>query len=324
LFQIGSHKIRIRGYLLLHDSCYRMRVNGKTGGFKAMSPYGLLDTFSPLRRALLRPPPANTASNVNWHAWGYPSPRDAAVARQEHEAYVALLQSHGVEVHLINQAEDHLIDCCFACDPMLMSPFGAIMLRMGKTGRRTEEQALENAVRNLDIPVLGRIKAPGTVEGGDVLWLGKNRLAVGLGFRTNREGADQLEHLLSPHGITVRRVELPWHMGPRHCLHLGSLLNLLKPDLAMVHRPLLSATFCMELEEWGFRLIDSVPEEFDTQGNNILALAPGKVLLPQGNPKTVSILEAKGVEVHTFSGNELCIKGTGGPTCLTQCLLRDH
>ena len=224
---------------------------------------------------------------------------------------------------MINQTDDHLIDCCFTCDPMLMSPFGAIILRMGKELRRGEEEALESAVLNLRIPILGNIMAPGSVEGGDVLWLGENRLAVGLGFRTNHCGVDQLEHLLAPHGIMIRRVELPWHTGPRHCLHLGSLLNLLKPDLAMIHRPLLSATFCMDLEEWGFRLIDSVPEEFDTQGNNILTLGPGKVVMPKGNPKTAAILEQENIEVHTFAGDELCIKGTGGPTCLTQCLLRD-
>ena len=286
--------------------------------------FGLSDTYSPLRRVILRRPSSINPPDVSWAHWGYPSPRDPMVARQEHQAYATLLGSFGVEVHTLETDDPALIDACFACDPMVMTPFGAVLFHMGKVGRRGEDTQLRAQLKAMGIPILGEVKAPGTMEGGDLIWLGGRRLAVGIGHRTNPEGFKQLSALLASHHIALRPVELPWHTGPKHCLHLGSLLNLLGPDLAMVHRPLLSAQFCRELENGGYRLIDACPEEFHSQGNNILALAPRKVLMPEGNPVTQSRLEQEGVEVHTFRGDELCIKGTGGPTCLTQCLYRDH
>ena len=60
-----------------------------------------------------------------------------------------------------------------------------------------------------------------------------------------------------------------------------------------------------------------------SQGCNLLAVRPGVVVMIEGNPHTQGALEEAGIEVHTFSGREICVNGSGGPTCLTRPIYRD-
>jgi N-dimethylarginine dimethylaminohydrolase len=72
----------------------------------------------------------------------------------------------------------------------------------------------------------------------------------------------------------------------------------------------------------GFTLVEVPEEEYDTLGCNVLALAPRKCLMAEGNPKTGAALRAAGAEVITYAGSEISLKGGGGPTCLTRPYLR--
>jgi N-dimethylarginine dimethylaminohydrolase len=76
------------------------------------------------------------------------------------------------------------------------------------------------------------------------------------------------------------------------------------------------------LAEHGVSLIEVPEEEFPTLGCNVLAVRPGVVAMVEGNPRTAGSLAALGCEVHTFPGNEICLNGSGGPTCLTRPILR--
>jgi N-dimethylarginine dimethylaminohydrolase len=76
------------------------------------------------------------------------------------------------------------------------------------------------------------------------------------------------------------------------------------------------------LRERGFRIVEVPEEEFPTQGPNVLALAPRKALMLEGNPVTRRRLEAAGCEVLTYRGDEISLKAEGGPTCLTRPLRR--
>ena len=280
--------------------------------------YGVGDTHSPLKRALVRQPSDASVSVEAWRTEGYAAPRDASKAREEHAAFVETLRGEGVEVVVLPPDPAEQMDGCYACDPALPTPVGVIRCRMGKPGRRGEEAILEEALQEMGVPILGGIEAPGTLEGGDCIWLKPDCLAIGVGFRSNAAGVEQVRQLLEPHGIRVRAVELPWMTGPEECIHLGSLLNPIAPDLAIVHQRVLSSVFQRELEEMGFQLIAADEAEYDTQGNNLLALAPRRVLMAAGNPRTEALLRGHGVEVIVFAGDEVAIKGTGGPTCLVQ------
>jgi N-dimethylarginine dimethylaminohydrolase len=172
----------------------------------------------------------------------------------------------------------------------------------------------------LGLPVLGSIREPGTVEGGDVVWLNPQTVAVGHGYRTNAEGIRQLRHLLANSVDEVVEVPLPHWKGPADVFHLMSILSPIDRDLALVYSPLMPVPFRRLLLDRGFRLVEVPDEEFDSLGCNSLAIAPRVCLMAAGNPVTRSRLEDAGAEVLEFAGTDLCLMGGGGPTCMTRPL----
>jgi len=171
--------------------------------------------------------------------------------------------------------------------------------------------------------LLGHVEAPGTAEGGDMLWLDPHTLAVGRTYRTNAEGIAQLRALLAPLQVEVVEVPLVHWTGPGDVLHLLSLISLLDDDLAVVYARLLPIPFREVLLQRGIQLIEIPDQEFATQGCNVLALAPRLCLMLAGNPITQRRLEATGCQVWTYQGDEISTKGSGGPTCLTRPLWRE-
>ncbi len=235
---------------------------------------------------------------------------------------VALIQKAGAEVIYHDEPQPTHADAIFAFDPALVTDKGAIMLSMGKLQRRGEEAAMARRFTALGIPVLASLSGDALAEGGDLLWLDHDTLAVGQGFRTNAEGLYQLRAALDPLGVTIIPVELPYYTGPEACLHLLSLISIVATDLAVVYPSLMAVPFWQELQRRRFRLIEVPAAEFMSMGTNVLALSPGKCLMLEGNPLTKRLLEDAGCEVMTYRGNEISLKAEGGPTCLTRPLLR--
>ena len=275
----------------------------------------------PLRRVLVRQP-AEASDSEDYTAFGYPRPIDRARTLEEHRAFRDLLVDAGVEVIVAEADEPGLLDGIFAYDPSLTTDAGAILLRPGKALRLPEVAATEATYREMGIPIAGRIEAPGTVEGGDTLWLDERTLAVGRGYRTNDEGIRQLREILAPQGVEVLVVDLPhWH-GPEECLHLMSFISPVAEKTAVVYLPLMSVPFVQELQRRGWDFIEVPDEEFDRHGCNVLALAPGKVLVCDGAPVTRQRLIERGCEVLVYQGDEISHNRAGGPTCLTRPILR--
>lgn len=277
----------------------------------------------PLRRVLVFPPvPPDDA--VSWQAFGYFRPIDHGRAVTEHAAFRQILAEAGVEL-LVGEIDDPALqDAIFPFDPVLITDHGAVLCRMGKPLRAREVELAERTMTDLGIPIAGRIREPGTLEGGDCLWLDEHTLVVGRGYRTNSEGFRQLEEILAPLGVTVMAFDLPhWH-GPAECLHLLSLISLLDDDLAVVYLPLLAVELVRLLRQRGVELVPVPDEEFATQGPNVLALAPRRCLILEENRETIRRLEAAGCEVLTYSGQEISHNRSGGPTCLTRPLLRSE
>lgn len=283
--------------------------------------YGGQSMVAPLRRVLVRrpAPPATVADGA---AFGYPRPVDCARTETEHAAFRALLAGAGVEVIEAGPDEPGLLDAIFAYDPSIMTDVGAVLLRPGKALRLPEVDRHAASYVELGIPILGRIEAPGTVEGGDTLWLDEQTLAVGRGYRTNEAGIEQLRAILAPVGVAVRRTELPHWRGPGQCLHLMSLISPVAPDLAVVYPPLMATPFVEELRRRAIRFVEVPDEEFATLGCNALALAPARVLVVDGSPRTRARLEAAGCDVLVYEGSEISHNREGGPTCLTRPILR--
>ena len=262
----------------------------------------------PLKRVLVRRPDEafGDADPEHWH----------------YTALIATLRHSGCEV-LFHEAPlpDHA-DAIFTHDPVIVTDSGAIVLGMGKAQRRGEEAAIAATLESLGVPILATLEGEATAEGGDLLWLDHDTLAVGRGYRTNAEGLRQLTAALRPLGAKTVEVQLPHAGGPAACLHLMSLISMIDHDLAVVYLPLIPVPFVELLQDRGIELVEVPSGEYPTMGPNVLALAPRRCLMLEGNPRTKARLEAAGCEVLTYRGDELSLKAEGGATCLTRPILR--
>jgi dimethylargininase len=285
--------------------------------------YGSQSMIAPLKTVLVKRP--DEAFAVDDHvAWHYSARPDLRVAQQEHDGLAALLRQSGAEVVYHDEPQPGLADAIFTFDPALVTDAGAIILSMGKPQRRGEEATMAHRFESMGVPIHYTLHGEARAEGGDLLWLEHDTLAVGLGFRTNAEGLRQLGEALAAIGASVLPVELPYYTGPDACLHLLSLISIVDERLAVVYPPLMAVSFWQELQRRGFRLISVPDEEFATMATTVLALAPGKCLMLEGNPLTQRKLEEAGCEVVTYTGNEISHKAEGGPTCLTRPVWRQE
>ncbi|MEM1332494.1 MAG: arginine deiminase family protein [Actinomycetota bacterium] len=286
--------------------------------------FGVRSSVAPLRRVAVRGPGAIlTADPDRWH---YDGPLDPTRLAAEHAQFVEAVSAAGATVEWFDDDPgDDLADSVFTYDPSFVVGSGAVVLRPGKQLRAPEAELHEAFYERLGIPVLGRIEAPGTVEGGDCFWLDDHTLAVGRGFRTNDAGIDQLRDIVAADRIEVEVFDLPYHLGPEACLHLMSLVSMLDDDLALVHAALLPTPLWQRLRARGVELLVAPPDEFDaSQGLNlnVLATGPRSLIAIDGFPDTVGILRGAGCDVTLVPGGGLCIPCEGGPTCLTRPLER--
>jgi N-dimethylarginine dimethylaminohydrolase len=289
-----------------------------------MSDWGAQDMVAPLRRVLTSPPGSAMAA-ADAKKWHYASALDGQKLAQNHAALERILAAAGAEILRLGNGADGLADAVFTHDPSLITRAGAILLNMGKPLRHGEVAAHRAFYEAAGIPILGAIEAPGSLEGGDCVWLTPERLLVGLGFRSNAEGVDQLRRLLQPLGVRVEAFDLPVYQGREACLHLMSVISLLDHDLALVYLPLFPTRLLQLLEREAVTCLAAPEEEF-TQSRglsvNVLTLGPRHCVMIEGFPKTEALLRQAGCKLETFPGDELCLKAEGGPTCLTRPLLR--
>jgi len=288
-----------------------------------MNKYGAQNMFSELKSVLINVP-LKDMSNVDCKKWHYQEPLNQNKIEKNFFSFSNLLKSFGSEIYYLDQ-QDKYYDSVFPHDPSLVTKHGAIILNMGKKLRKHEPRLHKKFYESINIPIIGTIKSPGTVEGGDCLWIDEKTLVVGKGFRTNHLGIDQLKGILNKYKINVIGFDLPYFYGPDACLHLMSLISILDYNLAIVYKPFFPVELLKFLESKGFDCIDIPKKDFlDSNGLaiNILALSSRNIIMLEGFSKTETILKKMGCDIQTFDGNELCVKAEGGPTCLTRPIYR--
>jgi dimethylargininase len=223
-------------------------------------------------------------------------PIDVATASAQHRAYEAALRALGCEV-LSLPADPALPDSVFVEDTAVVLDEVAVLARPGAASRRPETTAVADVLRRHRRLV--PIGAPGTLEGGDVLRLGR-AIYVGRSSRTNQAGIAQLAAAVTPYGYDV-------HPAPvRGCLHLKSAATLVGPERVLCNR------------EWtdpdafaGVEVLEVAPDE--PHGANGL-LVGERLIYPASFPATRRRLERAGVAVHPVDVSELH-KAEGGVTC---------
>jgi dimethylargininase len=218
------------------------------------------------------------------------------VARVQHREYESCLVRLGCEVRRIPPAPD-LPDAVFVEDTAVVLDELAVITRPGADSRKPETGSVAESLR--PFRALRSIEAPGTLDGGDVLTVGRH-LFVGRSNRTDAAGIEQLRSILTPHGYRVTSVELTG------CLHLKSAVTNVGKDVLLLN------------SAW----VDpgSFPDQtlIDVDASEPFAanalLVNDTVLYPAAYPKTRIRLEAHGVRIATVDVSELA-KAEGGVTC---------
>ena len=223
-------------------------------------------------------------------------PIDLQRAISQHHAYEKTLQSLGVEVRVLPEEPD-LPDAVFVEDAALVLDEAAILTRPGAASRRPEVERIRPVLA--EYRTLRLIEAPGTLEGGDILQVGRT-ITVGLSGRSSPAGIAQLADLVTPFGYTVQAVPLTG------CLHLKSAVSRVAPDVLLINPNWVDPAW------FGvFNLLEVDPAE--PQAANALLLEGG-VIYPSAFPLTLRRLQQSGIPVTIVDVSELQ-KAEGAVTC---------
>ncbi len=223
-------------------------------------------------------------------------PIDVGAARAQHAVYEHALRTASCVVQRVDAAPD-LPDAVFIEDTAIVFDEIAVMTRPGAESRRAELPAVERALK--PYRKLTWIIAPGTLDGGDVLAVGR-RVFVGRSSRTNEAGLGQLRAALSPFGYIVEPVPV------YGCLHLKSAVTVLTDAALLINRAWTRADSFR-----GFDLLDVHPLE--PFGANVLRIGDA-LIYPAEFPRTLESIERRGLLAHTVPAVELA-KAEGGVTC---------
>ena len=290
--------------------------------------FGCQDMTSTIRKVLIKDPKSAYKNQANidtqYNELNYFGKPDFEISLKDYDSFKSILHNNGIEIHYLPSDDITSLDSIYTHDPCLVSNSGVILCSMGKDLRRKEPGMISNYFESLGIPIIGRISSPGKLEGGDIVWIDNRTVAVGVGYRSNFEGIMQLKQILSDDIDEIIPVHLPHWTGPADCLHLMSNVSPIDENLFLVYSKLLPVSFREYLLSRKIKLIEVPDEEYESMGCNVLAIAPRKVIMIEGNNITKKILEDEGVEIFTYPGLEISNKGAGGPTCLTRPFLRSE
>jgi dimethylargininase len=229
------------------------------------------------------------------------TPIDLERARLQHHAYVRTLQELGCDVTEL-PAEAELPDSVFVEDTAFILPEVAVITRPGADSRKPETDSIIQVLTPLMEMV--RVQEPATVDGGDVLVLGK-RIFIGLSTRSNQAAVDQLNDRLAKYGYSVTGIKLG------DCLHLKSAVSRVDEKTLLINNNWVDPS---DFED--FDLLDVDPSE--PQAANCLPVG-GSIIFPSAFPKTAARLEERGYQVITLDISELA-KAEGAVTCCSLIL----
>jgi len=280
-----------------------------------MGDTGVRSSVGRLERVAVRPP-SRVGDYLGAH-WVKP---DLDLLERQHRDFVNLLRSLGAGVEELEPV-DGMPDGIFVYDPVFVAGDGAIVLRAAKAARVPENAKLADDLSALGVPIIGRLTEPAFADGGDMLFLDHNTLAVGLTYRTNEAAAEQIRAMLEPQGISVVTFDMPHDLGPEYCLHLMSVISPVRDNLVVLYPKLAPTRLVQALESRGIDWVEVPDDEYLTLGCNVLAIEPNVAVLAAGNVVTATRLNERGVATHFYEASETN-KGEGGPTCLTRPIRR--
>jgi dimethylargininase len=224
---------------------------------------------------------------------------DLDLAALQHEEYRRMLERAGAQVVVLETNLDHA-DAVFVEDTAVVLDEIAILTSMGAPSRRDEPRGIEPELRRYRGQI-ARIEAPATLEGGDVLRVGRT-LFVGATARTNAAGVEALRRISRPFGYEVRTVAVDG------CLHLKTACTALPDGTLLVSPRWLDAR-----DLAGFSILNVAEGEPDAAN---VALVGERVLMAAAHPKTIALVKSRGFDVDAVDLSEFA-KAEGCVTCLS-------
>jgi len=290
--------------------------------------YGLNNETDYLKAALVhRPgPEMELVDEKDPEKWLMVRKPDLDKALPEYDNMIELMRREGGAdtIFLHTQSKENPIifppNQCYTRDHGFMTPHGAVIGNPDPP-RMYEEFFTMRRLLELDIPIIFKVYGSGRMEGGDVMYLDDETLLVGLGYRTNVTGYEQIKATLE-NWVIDHVVPVP--LGS-DIMHLDGVFNIASKTVAAVYPKAVPAEFIKFVEDKGFDIIHVPEEEYNTLGTNWLCLGPEKILFIDGEEKmnisTRKALEKHGIDVISAKIPVL-LGGEGGPRCMTMPLLR--
>jgi len=281
--------------------------------------WGVSSEVDDLKAVLMRRPGSEVESFDAREARFSDEPVDVGLMRAQHDSVADLYRNHGVKVFYVEEQRDDRPNAVFCRDLMFMTPEGAIIARPGMAARRGEERYVAKALAEIGVPIIRTINGDGIFEGANAMWLDRKTVIISTGSRCNRSGCEQVETELKRMGVT----DVIHMQQPYSSIHIDGILNAAANDIVMIHASQVPYDVCDTIRKKGFRILEapSTTELRASFGCNFIALKPGLVVMPEGNPRSRELLESNGVKVLTVEISEI-MKGRGALHCITAFLKR--
>ena len=245
---------------------------------------------------------------------------NAERARKQQDELADVYRSHGVAVHYVQNQREDRPNAMFMRDLVLMTPEGAIVCRPAIPARRGEEKAVAETLASLGVPIIKTINGDGYFEGACAMWIDRETVIIGTGSRSNEKGVQQVEAELRNIGVTnIIRTQIPYGS-----IHLDGYMNMVDKKKLVIFPWHVTYDCAKQLLDLGIELIEmtNIEELKNGMAMNFVALEPGKVVMPSGNPETKALLENEGVHVIEVEMDEI-VNGWGAIHCMTAFLRRD-
>lgn len=279
---------------------------------------GVASEWTPLRSVLLHRPGEELAGIEDPDAHLMLAPPDPGRVRAEHDGVADAYRKAGVEVHYVDPPVTPPPNQMFCADLLFLTPEGAIVGRPASTVRAGEERWIARRLADLGVPILRTVSGDGVFEGADAQWIRSDLVLLGMGLRTNREGADQVASALEAQGVRAIRVDLP-----HGAMHLMGQVRIVDRDLAFVQEGRTPWSAVTALAEAGYEVafFPSAEEIVDGMAHNFVVLGPRRILMPAGNPVSREAFESRGLECVEVEVESVC-RAAGAIGCLTGVLAR--
>lgn len=281
--------------------------------------WGVDSEIGKLRAVLMRRPGREIDGIEDPAAVSMVKSFDPDLVRKQHDCVADIYRQNGVKVYYVEEMDEGCPNAMYMRDLVLGTPEGVIMARPGIAVRVPEVKYAAKQVVQTGVPIIKTVNGDGIFDGACVTWVDRETVFFGTGTRCNQSGFNQVSEELKNMG--VKNI---YHMSiARSQNHLDGFLAIADYDVAVTFPAITPNIIYEELKRRGFRIVE-IPtfEEKMNLAANFVALEPGRIVMPAGNPLTRKLLKEAKVEVIEADVQEIQ-KGGGALHCITAFLKRD-